>query len=205
MWVLAVLIAERVLHVQQQHMLRVPEEILCLGLGSPSSSRNARAQLVFLMRLREDLAMPGDKITLYDPVFTVEDKHLLGANLGLNVKSDEEDIGYALSVPTIAYMPHCDMALYESFLRANWTRERLSLVVLVANNLVDYVENNSSRKMSKEFPCILRLASYLTSRYIPTSMSHTTAFNNMSIQRLDILPLADHPFWHNIPLSTSKR
>jgi len=105
---------------------------------------------------------------------------------------------HSLSVPTIAYMPHCDMALYESFLRVNWTRDRLSLVVLIANNLADYTESNSSHRMSEECPCIARLAPYLNSRALPLSTSHKTAFNNLAIQRPEIstLPLdPDHPFW----------
>jgi len=37
-------------------------------------------------------------------------------------------------------MPHCDMELYENVLRKNWTRERLTNLVLVSNQLEAYVE-----------------------------------------------------------------
>lgn len=37
-------------------------------------------------------------------------------------------------------MPHCDLSLYENILRANWTPQRLARLVLVANNLSDYIQ-----------------------------------------------------------------
>ncbi len=37
-------------------------------------------------------------------------------------------------------MPHCDMELYENVLRANWTRERLLGMVLIANTLSEYLD-----------------------------------------------------------------
>jgi hypothetical protein len=37
-------------------------------------------------------------------------------------------------------MPHCGIELYERFLRANWSGERLGRIVLVANDLQAYAE-----------------------------------------------------------------
>jgi len=186
-----VLIRDRVLDAK----FTSPEKILCLGLGSPSNSRDARAQLAFLLRLCGDLNLVGAHVTLYDPIFTDEDTQLLGVRLGLNITS--VPIGYALSAPTIVYMPHCDMTLYESFLRENWSNDRLSLVILIGNNLCDYTESNSSRKMSGNFPCILQLAPYLESKSLPISTSHSTAFNNISVQRVRTLdlPPKGSTFW----------
>jgi hypothetical protein len=36
-------------------------------------------------------------------------------------------------------MPHCEADLYEDILRANWTPERISNILLIANQLEDYV------------------------------------------------------------------
>ncbi|KAG6845173.1 hypothetical protein H0H87_012730 [Tephrocybe sp. NHM501043] len=56
----------------------VPEEILCLGLGSPSASPNARVQLAFLLAICEHLNIAPAKVSLYDPVFTADDCVLFG-------------------------------------------------------------------------------------------------------------------------------
>jgi hypothetical protein len=47
---------------------------------------------------------------------------------------------HLVEVPTILFMPHCDMHLYENILKSNWTREAISNVLLIANHLHDYVD-----------------------------------------------------------------
>jgi hypothetical protein len=42
--------------------------------------------------------------------------------------------------PTICFMPHCDIEIYENLLQANWSKERLPNIVLVANRLADYLD-----------------------------------------------------------------
>jgi hypothetical protein len=58
----------------------------------------------------------------------------------LFAKRQDGPVSHVLSVPTIAYMPHCDMVLYESFLRENWSKDRISFMTLIANTLADYIE-----------------------------------------------------------------
>ena len=47
---------------------------------------------------------------------------------------------YMLQEPTVAYMPHCDLQLYESLLRANWSPEQLPQLVLIANRFSEYLD-----------------------------------------------------------------
>ena len=47
---------------------------------------------------------------------------------------------YTLQEPTIAYMPHCDLQLYENFLRANWSPEQLPQLILIANRFSEYLD-----------------------------------------------------------------
>lgn len=51
-----------------------------------------------------------------------------------------QSAAYALPEPTIAYMPHCDLQLYEDVLRANWCPARLPQLVLIANRFSEYVD-----------------------------------------------------------------
>lgn len=53
---------------------------------------------------------------------------------------DLQNARYGIEERTIVFMPHCDLQLYENLLRENWTRERLSNVVLIANRLSEYAE-----------------------------------------------------------------
>jgi hypothetical protein len=85
--------------------------ILCLGLGSPTSSVNARAQLAFLAELREGLSIvrlrarcrmfltSQEHISLYDPAFTNEDRSIF-AHLDFHVLP-EENACRLLSMPSV--------------------------------------------------------------------------------------------------------
>ncbi|KAG6831295.1 hypothetical protein H0H92_011502 [Tricholoma furcatifolium] len=179
-----------------------PEDILCLGLGSPSSSPNARAQLAFLLATCEHFAISPAHIFLYDPVFTPED-HALFGSLQFNVlhpPSQNKDAAttritpttsedHALDRPTLCFMPHCDLELYESVIKANWTRGRLPRLLLVANRLMDYIDSNPRHKLEARAPFLLALAPTLECRPFPPSREWPTAFNSTAVQTISLSTL----------------
>jgi hypothetical protein len=75
---------------------------------------------------------------VYDPVFTDADKALF-QSLGMRSLPDT-DGKHVVERPTILYMPHCDLKLYENIIGANWSEERLARVVFVANRFSDYTD-----------------------------------------------------------------
>jgi len=158
-----------------------PSQILCLGLGSPSSSPNSRAQLAFLLEICKSTAIKPDNVFIYDPVFSEEDDALF-EQLGFRVLSENKDGRHTLDAPTILWMPHCDLDLYESVLAANWSREQLGRMVLVSNRLGDYVDSNPRRKLEIRAPCLLRLENDMQYFLLPVSSTFPTAFNTIAIQ-----------------------
>ncbi|KAJ3982063.1 SRR1-domain-containing protein [Lentinula detonsa] len=165
--------------------------VKCLGLGSPETSDNARAQLAFLLRTCDAFDIEYTRISIYDPVFTNEDKDLL-VQLGMRVldcessdssethpihKSAVEEKG-----TTILFMPHCDLTLYESMLTTNWSVERLRSIVFICNHFDDYIQNNSIRTLESRAPHLLKIAPNVTSIPLPTSPDWPGAFNNTSVQ-----------------------
>ena len=96
--------------------------LLCLGLGSPSDSRDSRAQLCFLSRLSAAITASysssessppissfsgspsSSRISLslsaYDPVFTPADVELLN-DLGIHTLSANEDVRTNLLLPSL--------------------------------------------------------------------------------------------------------
>ncbi|KAF9653037.1 hypothetical protein BDM02DRAFT_2126055 [Thelephora ganbajun] len=137
-------------------------------------------------------------VTIFDPVFTPDDASYLRDHAGYVVLSTEPE-NYEASSDTVAYMPHCDLSLFETFLRDNWFPGRISNIVLVGNNLSDYADNIPSRKLSAVYPCVAKLVPYLESRPIPRSDLLWSAFNSISMQRIRgsaVLPkYDDHHFW----------
>ncbi|KAG2157415.1 SRR1-domain-containing protein [Suillus clintonianus] len=123
-------------------------DVLCLGLGSPSTSREARAQLAFLISLCDSLQIGPSNVSVYDPVFTDADKALF-QSFGMRCLPDTASLFYlicmadgkhAVDRPTILYMPHCDLKLYENIIGANWTEEELGRMIFVANRFSDYTD-----------------------------------------------------------------
>ncbi|KAJ7219120.1 SRR1-domain-containing protein [Mycena pura] len=179
----------RCLCLLQDHLATrssAPSKILCLGLGSPSSSPNSRAQLALLLEICKATAIEHCNVSVYDPVFTEEDdvlfKHLDIRMLAENKASGEGR--YPLEAPTILWMPHCDLGLYENVLAANWSRTQLSYIILISNRLGDYVDSTPKRKLETMAPCVLHFADIVESCILPACTAWTTAFNSIAIQSL---------------------
>ncbi|KAF9227876.1 hypothetical protein BS17DRAFT_774448 [Gyrodon lividus] len=178
-----------------------PQNVLCLGLGSPCSSRDARAQLAFLNQLCTFSDIDSANVSVYDPVFTDADRRLF-YDLGMQCLGDIKEVKHSLDRPTILFMPHCDLTLYETVIRANWTDERLCAIIFLANRFSDYIDNNLVSKLEKESPCLMRLAPFVESRPLPTSGACPTAFNNLSVQYVKRTPLLQegNTVWDILPL-----
>ncbi|KAK0210593.1 SRR1-domain-containing protein [Desarmillaria ectypa] len=172
-------------------------DVLCLGLGSPCSSPNSRAQLAFLLLICKTLNIDYSRVSLYDPVFTEEDICFFEEQkLKVLPKSHERE-GYAIESPTLVYMPHCDMELHEDILKDN---SIVRNAVLICNRLGDYVESNPSHKLEARVPYLCRMVPFLISVSLPPSNVWPAAFNNTSVQ---YLPICNFDAWfsENTPCS----
>jgi len=83
------------------------------------------------------------EVTAYDPISSQDDMDLL-AKFGIKTFPENQHGAHALAVRTLAFMPHCEISLYERFLRANWTTERLLRLLLIGNDLPIYIEKRVS-------------------------------------------------------------
>jgi len=191
-----------IIHKALDELRITPQKVLCLGLGSPSSSRDARAQLALLGCLCASLDIDSADISMYDPVFTEADRQLL-QTLGIRCLDHIQGAEHSLDRPTMLYMPHCDLKLYEMVIRANWTLDGLCNIVFLANRFSDYVDNNAASKLEKESPCLLRLVPFVECRPLPTSEAFPSAFNNLSVQYVSWTPLSlqGDTFWEILPFA----
>ncbi|OAX35571.1 hypothetical protein K503DRAFT_868169 [Rhizopogon vinicolor AM-OR11-026] len=161
-------------------------DVLCLGLGSPSMSREARAQLAFL--IRSCVVLDIGSVSIYDPVFTDADKEFF-QGLGMRCLADT-DAKHTVESPTILYMPHCDLELYESIIGANWSEDNLRRIIFIANRFSDYTDNNSRSKLEVESPRLMRLVPQLECYPLPTLGTFSSAFNNLSVQYVGLASLS---------------
>ncbi|KAL9938417.1 hypothetical protein V8E36_003040 [Tilletia maclaganii] len=172
---------------------RVPNRILCLGIGNVKSGAVPQLQLGFLLLLRDYLATKLDgfcHVEAYDPVFTDDDRELLQA-LGVDVLDDNQRGEYAaLTEPTLVYMPHVGRSLTERLLRTNWSESGLSNLYLCSNDLDVYVTNLPAKKLGSESPCISRIAPHLRQEEVPQlpeghPQTMPGALNDLAFQHFD--------------------
>ncbi|TFK54811.1 SRR1-domain-containing protein [Heliocybe sulcata] len=129
--------------------------VLCLGLGSPTYSLTAAAQLAFLLQLCDDMCLPYSRISAYDPAFSEDDNKLLD-ELKIHRVTENLEGKHAITSPTLVFMPHCDVQLYEALLAANWTHERLTNMLLVCNQFSQYQTSIPRRIFEAKYPHLLR-------------------------------------------------
>ena len=106
--------------------------VRCYGLGSPTSSLNARAQLALVVPLLK-LLTNSTSICFYDPIFSALDKDLIAA-CGYSVLSAEEAQAHTAQGPTFFYMPHCDASIYNDVLDINWSIDQLVNIAILGNS-----------------------------------------------------------------------
>ncbi|KAA1471268.1 SRR1-domain-containing protein [Dentipellis sp. KUC8613] len=179
--------------------------VFCLGLGCPASSKDARAQLAFLLRTCDVLSIDRSKVSAYDPVFAAEDVNLLTA-LGVAYLDDNKRGRYPIGSPTLLFMPHCDAKLYENILRENWSRDRLPHLFMLCNLFSEYLDSTPSRQLAARFPCLTRLAPYLVVRALPSGSPFPTAFTSTAVQFVtpQALPVdSDRAFWDLPPAAAN--
>ena len=144
-------------------------DIICYGLGSPTTNRAALYQLGLLVILKQlvsdivvidvnnctsfDFNFNHEKtfiknVTLsnimlcdiYDPVFNAADCQLLQA-LGFTVLQENENAQrLATARVTIFYMIHCTSKMYEDLLKTNWNKNNLNSIIIIGNSLTSMYE-----------------------------------------------------------------
>ncbi|TRM59071.1 hypothetical protein BD626DRAFT_509653 [Schizophyllum amplum] len=164
--------AVKILHETIAVLPAPPTRCSCLGLGSPENSEAARVQLALLLYLCDRLNISKCTTMLYDPEFTEEDFALF-RELGLQGLREEPD--HMADEPSLYYMMHCEMFLYNAVLTAN--DAHLDRILIVGNRLQDYISNKPTHQLVRDAPTLLRLAPRMSDRVLRPSPSWTVALS----------------------------
>jgi hypothetical protein len=162
---------------------------ICLGIGR-LSTMNAERQVALLQVLLKDAelfqAMGDHALSICEPAFQASDEAAI-RTLGFDVLQNNVcGTIHKVKSPTLFFMPHCNVSLYNNIFWANWSLEGLSQVVLVGNDIRMYTEISSNFSFSNQVPdCLLRISKYI--RVSPLSAFDRDselerAFNNTCVQ-----------------------
>jgi hypothetical protein len=122
--------------VQQTDVNHVPFQMVLYGLGSIENSEASRLQLALAILMKKDSEWISE-IEIYDPVLSPLDREVIN-RLGCTCLSHNENARRTAEAPTLFYMPHCPMDLYNNVLHANWTADNLNRIVVLGNPLSAY-------------------------------------------------------------------
>lgn len=140
------------------------KQVVCYGIGnfSRTSASHFSAplwQLAFALALRDyikDRLMRDVTMYYFDPCSThFELEFLTECSQVVTITSNEKGRRHIDSKPTLFFMPHCPVSLYENVLYTNW--EDLSNLFIVGNSLKLQLERLDRPKL----PCIELLEPFL--------------------------------------------
>ncbi|XP_008847246.2 SRR1-like protein [Nannospalax galili] len=154
---------------------------VCYGLGNFASCATARIQLAFLLLLLEKCHIPRSHCCVYDPLFSHVETTVLMA-LGVMVLKENEEGKHSVGIqPTVFYMPHCGMALYNNLLWSNWSTAALSRTVIIGNSFRSLEERLLTRILQKSYPYIAKILKGLKELALPQTPQYMDTFNDMSV------------------------
>ncbi|KAF9129209.1 hypothetical protein BGX30_014043 [Mortierella sp. GBA39] len=153
-------------------------DMICYGIGSIESSRNAQFQLAMALCLKEILQLSGT-VSIFDPAMTSYDCQLM-EHLGMEVLTGDGRSRQPVEVKTLYYMPHCPKGLYSLILETNWSRQCLDNLAILGNRFTMYDESPSFRQVAKQAPFILPGLSIARISLLPAiKFEDNTVFNDL--------------------------
>ncbi|KAJ7516568.1 hypothetical protein O6H91_22G063300 [Diphasiastrum complanatum] len=170
-----------------QNTAEIGMEIVVYGVGSILSSEVSRCQLSLALLLRKKFLYIAN-VLVFDPVLTALEQKVITC-LGCSMLMHNEEGRRTVKVPTVFYMPHCEVTLYDNLLQANWVDHHLSSLAILGNSFGVYQERWSTSPNFK-IPrpnYVLQLQKHVEEHTIDaSSFPVQSAFNDMS--------------WHLFPL-----
>jgi len=109
----------------------IPNHVRCLGIGC-CTTYPSQYQLAFAVALKE----LGYECTIYDPIMTPTAIHATDT-LGIPQCIQSKDNNYTVTEPTLFYMPHCEVDLYQAVVKQN--ENNFDKIVIIGNSFKNYL------------------------------------------------------------------
>lgn len=148
------------------------------GLASPAHPASAFSSAA--SNPRPSLVHPS----VFDPVLSVTERVAL-ARLGCHVPETNDGCAYIARKPSLVFMPHGGLQMYDNLLAANWRAGTLPHVCLVGNDLRGYALRLLPRELARHAPHVGALQIALRVGEAPPSYETLPgAFNDTRVQTL---------------------
>ncbi|AET38734.1 Ber1p Ecym_3240 [Eremothecium cymbalariae DBVPG len=150
----------------QEQVVRVR----CLAIGNFSEEEQARYQLCLLLELIDYFGgIEAVRCSIYDPVFTPEDKAFIGTIGDLWTIDEGSPWGADCNENTLFFLPHSPLSLTEHVIRAEQPR------LWLANHLVLHTYRYTKSELFIKYPLLAKLVRYIEDK------SDAAASNNCNV------------------------
>ncbi|XP_031384396.1 protein SENSITIVITY TO RED LIGHT REDUCED 1 isoform X2 [Punica granatum] len=112
-------------------------QMVVYGIGSIESYEPPRLQLSLALLMKRKFSWIG-RVEVFDPVLSATESRVL-ESLGCLVLSINEQGRRNAMKPTLFFMPHCEVELYDNLLQANWRADSLQRIALFGNSFETYM------------------------------------------------------------------
>nr|CAG4642856.1 EOG090X0FII [Evadne anonyx] len=168
--------------------------IVCLGIGSISSSKISLYQLALLLNLGDNFECP---IEVFDPIFNEIDKKIISdLKLVLSTENCEGKKKQSSSDVTLFFFPHCPRELSNNLLYANWDPYLLPNCIIYANSF-EKVRTNTPRRFLTNYHYLLQTENIVSESAVVNNFHLPDIFNDLSIHTFHCDQLNSVPsnFW----------
>lgn len=111
-------------------------QIVAYGIGSIESYEPPRLQLSLALLMKRKFSWIGG-IEIFDPVLSKTECQVL-ESFGCTILSINEQGRRNVLKPTLFFMPHCEVELYNNLMQANWSADSLKHIALFGNSFDAY-------------------------------------------------------------------
>lgn len=112
-------------------------QFIIYGIGSIDSYESPRLQLGLALLIYEHFKSQISSVEVFDPVISANECTVI-EGLGFKVMRVDENGRREVQVPTLFFMPHCEVQLYDNLLSANWGAEHFNKMVVLGNSFGEY-------------------------------------------------------------------
>ena len=179
-------------------------DLLCIGLGTPSSMHNAQFQLAMVKALLQGLQQHGKSVTLtfHEPLLDATDRDIIAQWLpDATVAPTNVEAKIECPNPTVVFMPHCCSTLCCNLLCANWSPSLANLVI-IGNSFAGYELRSMMPKQKKKIVPMLQVLPYcreLPLKELPSAAEAAFSDTSVHVFPRDLLPGPGDKLWATRP------
>lgn len=165
-------------------------DLVSYGLGS-FTSRVSIAQLALIILIMKEFDI-GQSL-IYDPLMDLVDEAILKEYSISKIDKNERAYHPIDARPTIFWMPHCPLGLYDNLIESNFSYGKLEKIMIIGNNFGSYHDRLRIADLAKKAPYVSWIFPYMDISCIKEREQWIVEFSDVAIHLVNLQKLPEVP------------